>query len=251
MQASWEGRLVEEWRQAWRLPALEVHPTLPSTMERAWSLAEAGAEVGTLVLAEEQTAGRGRSGRSWHSPPGQGLWMSWILPPLGARLPVLPLRVGLRLARGIEAVAAVAVDLKWPNDLWLDGRKLGGVLTETRGGQVVVGVGLNVRPPPGGFPAELAEVAVALEERAGPVGRGALATALLDALGGLASDPGPGKLTPEEHRDLTGRDLLRGRPLRTSVGDGTGAGVRRDGALLLQDGSGAVRGVVAGGVEIL
>lgn len=251
MRVSWEGRPVEEWRQAWELPALEVHDALPSTMERAWSLVQAGAVPGTLVMAEEQTAGRGRSGRSWHSPPGQGLWMSWVLPPLGAGLPVLPLRVGLRLARGIEAVAAVAVDLKWPNDLWLDGRKLGGVLTETRGGPVVVGMGLNVRRPLGGFPAALAEVAVALEEQAGAVGRGALATALLDALGGLAADPGLGELTLEEHRDLTRRDVLRDRPLRTSVGDGTGGGIRRDGALLLRQGSGAVRGVVAGGVEIL
>lgn len=124
--------------------------TLRSTNDTAKELAHSGSPEGTVVVAEEQTAGRGRRGRSWYSPPG-GLWFSLVLrPPVPpAEVNSLPLLLSLAVARGIEASIKILPGLKWPNDLLLEGRKIGGILTETsaEAEQVhyaVAGIGLNV-----------------------------------------------------------------------------------------------------------
>jgi BirA family transcriptional regulator, biotin operon repressor / biotin---[acetyl-CoA-carboxylase] ligase len=123
-----------------------------STMDLLHALAENGAVPGTAVVAGEQLEGRGSRGRSWHSPPG-GLWLSVLLYPatLGG-IEVVSLRVGLVVAAALEAFTSEAVQLKWPNDLILDRRKLGGILCEARwqGGVlawVAVGIGVNVQNP--------------------------------------------------------------------------------------------------------
>ena len=136
------------------------HPTVASTMDLARSLAQRGALEGTIVSAEEQLSGRGRRGRDWHSPPG-GAWFSLILrPPIApADAGQLSVLLGVSLARALRAAYKVPVGAKWPNDLWLFGRKLGGILLELstqdeRIEWVIVGVGVNVNnPTPKGVPA--------------------------------------------------------------------------------------------------
>ena len=110
-------------------------------------LAADGAPEGTAVVAEEQTAGRGRRGRTWDSSARAGLWWSLLLRPHipADRLGWLPLVVGVGVARGLHAAAGVQVELKWPNDVLVSGRKLAGILAERLAdGSVVVGVGINV-----------------------------------------------------------------------------------------------------------
>ena len=140
-------------------PRLHLRTT-GSTNDRARELAAAGAPHGTLVTAREQTAGRGRQGRTWIGPPGRALLLSLVLRELES---LLPLRAGL-------AVADVAADdalVKWPNDVWIAGRKVAGVLVESRpqDGWAVLGIGLNVA-------VELAELPEELHATAGTLGRG-------------------------------------------------------------------------------
>jgi BirA family transcriptional regulator, biotin operon repressor / biotin---[acetyl-CoA-carboxylase] ligase len=128
-----------------------------STMDLAHDLAGAGAEHGTVVVAESQGAGRGRSGKSWLSAAGGGVWASVLLrTPAGDAPPgVLSLRVGLALAAALESGTPHPIQLKWPNDLLLERRKVAGVLTEARWRGttlewIVVGVGVNLTVPEGG-----------------------------------------------------------------------------------------------------
>lgn len=152
--------------------SVEWHERIDSTSRRAREAAEAGAAPGLLVLADEQTAGRGRRGRSWAAPPGTGLLLSLMLrEPAGPNPGVLPLAVGVALAEAAAAhVGDAQVALKWPNDLlaarpgatWA---KAAGVLVEAVGDAVVVGAGVNVdwrateRPPEAEQAVSLAEVA--------------------------------------------------------------------------------------------
>jgi BirA family biotin operon repressor/biotin-[acetyl-CoA-carboxylase] ligase len=135
-----------------------------STNDAARELALAGADHGTAVIAGEQTRGRGTKGRVWHSPPGLGLYASFILRgPAAGPVPflhLLPLAAGLAASDAVLAAAGAAVRLKWPNDLVHDGRKLGGILSEgisggPAGDFAVVGVGINVGHDPRDFPADL------------------------------------------------------------------------------------------------
>src|SRR4030042_3747665 len=153
-----------------------------STNDVARELALAGADHGTAVVAGEQTRGRGTKGRVWHSPPGLGLYASFILRGPGAGpvpfLHLLPLAAGLAASDAVLAGAGVAVRLKWPNDLVYDGKKLGGILSEgvsggPAGDFAVVGGGITVDHVPGDFPADLRASSTSLRiigGRAGTVG---------------------------------------------------------------------------------
>lgn len=136
--------------------------SVESTNALALKMAEEGTEEGTLVVAEEQTRGRGRMGRQWHSPPGVGIWSSLILRPrlLSHQAPCLTLMAGLAVARAIRSSTGLPAALRWPNDVLIGGRKACGILTEmgTRQGQVeycVVGLGLNVNQSQTHFPPSL------------------------------------------------------------------------------------------------
>ncbi len=136
-----------------------------STNARARELAEAGAPHGTVVTAAEQTAGRGRQGRSWTAPPGKALLYSAVLRPLDERHLLLPLAVPLAVCEAAEELQpGIECAIKWPNDIWVDGRKLAGVLIEAkpRDGWAVIGVGLNLTIEPHEFPPELRDFAVSL-----------------------------------------------------------------------------------------
>ncbi len=136
-----------------------------STNDRARELAEAGAPGGTVVTAREQTAGRGRRGRVWTAPEGKALLYSAILRPLDERHLLLPLSVPLAICAAAEALRPGAeCQVKWPNDVWLEGRKLAGILIEARpqDGWAVIGIGLNLSIAPDEFPPDLRHPAVSL-----------------------------------------------------------------------------------------
>ncbi len=136
-----------------------------STNERAKELAMAGAPGGVVVTADEQTAGRGRRGNAWFAPPGSCLLYSALVRPFAADTSsLLPLAVPLAVCEAVERVAPVRCRVKWPNDVWIDERKVSGVLVEARPdeGWAVIGVGLNVAIAEDELPSELRGSAVSL-----------------------------------------------------------------------------------------
>jgi BirA family biotin operon repressor/biotin-[acetyl-CoA-carboxylase] ligase len=130
---------------------LHFFPATDSTNTDALAAARSGAPNGSVYFADEQRAGRGRGDHEWHSAAGEGLYTSVLLrtPIPAARLPLLPLAVGLAAAEAIRSVAGLTIDLRWPNDLLVGPRKVGGILVESKisGGAaefIVVGIGINV-----------------------------------------------------------------------------------------------------------
>lgn len=221
-----------------------------STMDLLHELAADGAAAGTVVAAGEQTGGRGSRGRPWRSPSG-GLWLSVLYRPTAAAgVELFSLRAGLAVAEAIEAVAPrLRVAIKWPNDLMLDDRKLGGILCEARWqgealAWVVVGVGLNVANT---LPVELREVAVRLADLAPGCAPETLEPAVVARLRTLA--PSAARLEEAELRALRERDWLLGRRLHAPAA-GAAAGLAPDGALLVRDASGVLQEVRAGSVEL-
>ncbi|HZB88195.1 MAG TPA: biotin--[acetyl-CoA-carboxylase] ligase, partial [Terracidiphilus sp.] len=143
-------------------------PTIESTNTLAMREAEQGQESGAVYLADEQTAGRGRGAHEWHSAAGSGLYVSVLLRPAIAPADILwlSLAAGLAVQAAVRDVTSLAPDIRWPNDLLLSGRKMGGILTElnaevTRVRHAVIGIGLNVHQP--SFPPELASLATSLK----------------------------------------------------------------------------------------
>jgi len=170
----------------------EHHAELGSTNDRALEWLRQGASHGSVVTADAQSAGRGRRGRAWFSPPGESLYASLVLRPGPVRPPErlgpLGLAVGVGLREGLPPLSQPVV-LKWPNDLKVDGRKLGGILCESRwvgdAPEVVVGFGINVHARV--FPAPIADVAtsIACHRDGGAPGRAELLASLLVALEGV------------------------------------------------------------------
>jgi BirA family transcriptional regulator, biotin operon repressor / biotin---[acetyl-CoA-carboxylase] ligase len=148
--------------------------------------AGAGAAEGTVLVAEAQTAGRGRLGRRWASPPRAGLTFSVLLRPdgvPGALLGWLPLLAGVAAAASVRAVTAVEATLKWPNDVLVGERKLGGILAERAGGAVVIGIGINVWQARADLPPDAAATSLALAAGAGVTGQARLTGQAADAGG--------------------------------------------------------------------
>ncbi|HEV8375644.1 MAG TPA: biotin--[acetyl-CoA-carboxylase] ligase [Candidatus Polarisedimenticolia bacterium] len=162
MMAPFEPLLLQRERSEGRFGRrIRYLPRIDSTNDRALALMEAGEPEGTLVLAEEQTRGRGRRGRSWHSPAGLSIYASLILRPSlpSEQLPLVSLTAAVGSARVLLSHSLLRVSLKWPNDILLGGKKVGGLLSEARGDGrgtgVVVGLGLNVNHEEKDFPKEL------------------------------------------------------------------------------------------------
>ncbi len=162
----WQDRLDARWAGR----ACEYQLSVGSTNAEGKRLAAGGAPHGQLILADEQTAGRGRRGRAWASPPGAGLWLSLVLRPevQAERLPSLALLLALAAAEACEAVEnGVEAKVKWPNDVVIGGRKVCGILLEMAadldGAQwVVAGVGINTRQRAEDFPPEFRHTATSL-----------------------------------------------------------------------------------------
>lgn len=218
-------------------PRLHLRLT-DSTNQRARELAGAGAPHGTLVTAGAQTAGRGRQGRTWVAPAGRALLMSVVVRDFD---PLLPLRAGLAVAE----VAGPRARVKWPNDVWIDGRKVAGVLVEGRPaeGWAVVGIGLNVALEPADLPPELRETAATL-------GRPAQAIEptleeLLAALGRALERSAEATLAA-----LRNLDALRDRPVRWAGGEGVAVGIDDAGRLRVRTPDGAEAALDAGEVHL-
>jgi BirA family transcriptional regulator, biotin operon repressor / biotin---[acetyl-CoA-carboxylase] ligase len=209
-----------------------------STNERARELAAAGAPHGTLVTAAEQTAGRGRQGRTWTAPPGRALLMSLVL-----RLDdptLVPLAAGVAVAEA----AGDAARIKWPNDVLVDGRKVAGILVEgrPRDGWAVLGIGVNVAIDPGDFPPDLRETAGTLGRDPAEV-EAALADVLAALERWLAADQATVLAAWRE------RDALEGRRVSWDEGTGKAVGIDDQGRLLVGTSSGTVA-LSAGEVHI-
>ncbi len=248
----WEGEPVGVLAGLWGIPRLEVHDRIASTNDRIRDLVTEAAPPFSVVLAEEQTAGRGRSGQTWHDSPGDSLLFSMLLPRSGAVPLYLPVLVGLAAARAVErAATGLRVGVKWPNDLVVNDRKAGGILCESTSGGVVAGVGINVRQRPGSFPEEIRPRAVSLETAAGArVSRRTLAGSLAGELMRLWRPTSSAALPHEAHLELESRDALRGRAVDTvQEGRGTARGIAPDGALVLERPDGSLTRVVAGSVR--
>jgi len=167
---------------------LQVLDAVPSTQDVVRELAEAGAPEGTLVLAEQQTRGRGRMGRAWVSPPGKGVWMSLLLRPR-VPLPLAPqltMLAAVALCRGLGRIAPLPIGIKWPNDLLVEGRKISGILLESaaedeRLKHVVVGIGISVNLEAEDFPPEVRAKAVSLRMALGrPLDRTDVVAAVME-----------------------------------------------------------------------
>jgi BirA family biotin operon repressor/biotin-[acetyl-CoA-carboxylase] ligase len=242
---------------------LLARAAVESTNDTAWEAFAVGAAEGTVVVADAQTRGRGRAGRAWHTEPGKGLALSVLLP-LGCDrglLGLLPLGAGLALARALERLG-VATELKWPNDLLRGGRKLSGVLCESRGAAlpgdagtgaaVVIGVGVNVSERREDFPPEIRERTTSLALEGFALDRETVAAAFLNALEPLRT------ALEEGGRDEV-LDAWRARAtfwgtavqVRTPAGEVRGVARTLDagGGLVLRLDSGQETTVVAGDVE--
>ncbi len=233
------------------IPPVRWLDAVPSTQEVAHLLAESGAVHGTAVAAREQRSGRGTRGRVWHSPLG-GLWLSVVCRPgHQASSECFSVRVGLAVATAIASVApeAPAVALKWPNDLYLGGRKLGGILCEARwqGAElawIVAGIGINVRNP---IPGEVAAIATSLAAVAPRLTPEELAEPVAHLVAARAGAGGP--LTPMELAEFDRRDFLRGRPVAEPFA-GVASGIDRSGALAIQGDDGRTHLALAGTVVL-
>jgi BirA family biotin operon repressor/biotin-[acetyl-CoA-carboxylase] ligase len=258
-----------------RLTALELRPLLNthdlgqvlhsfdaigSTSDHAKALAEEGAGHGEVVIAETQTSGRGRRGRSWVSPPRKNAYFSAVLRPdlPPARAPELTLVASVAICDALRH-ANVAPGIKWPNDLLVGGRKIAGILTELaaepEGIQwVVLGIGVNVNARPEDFPEELrGEATSVLIERGEPAPRALLVAACLTALEGWLDRHAEEGFAPirqawRERSVTLGREVLVRAEGRELVG--TAEDIDDSGALLVRAGDGLER-ILAGDVSLL
>jgi BirA family biotin operon repressor/biotin-[acetyl-CoA-carboxylase] ligase len=208
--------------------------TIGSTNDHARTLANAGAPDGTVVVAEEQTAGRGRQGRSWSAPRGRALTVSVIRrlsdDPHPEQLELLPLAVAVAVAEASEEVAGVRCRIKWPNDVWIGERKLAGILIESRPQDrwAVIGIGLNVDTDQRELDPQLRESAISLRIAGGvSIDRDRALAALLAGLAARLDELDRGNVDAvlAAYRE---RDLLRGRQIswlsgtRRSTGEAQG-----------------------------
>jgi BirA family biotin operon repressor/biotin-[acetyl-CoA-carboxylase] ligase len=236
----------------WGVPGVTLLARCASTLDAAHELGASGAAPGAVVLAEEQTHGRGRDGRMWHSPAG-GVWLAMVVRPVRAELAAASIRVGLIVADVVdELVGAPVTRLKWPNDVLCDDRKLAGALCEGRWHGhalqwLAVGVGINVTNT---TPAAMEGRAIALRELLPAIRRLDVLDGLVPALVRVAA-VGGARLTEAERAAFAARDWLHGRAMRLPVA-GRGAGLAADGALLVAaaDGGAAPRAVRDGHVEL-
>lgn len=231
-------------------------PVTGSTNDDALLAARSGAPHGSVFVADEQTKGRGRRGNAWLAAPGESLLFSVLLRPKLelAQSSALTLAIGLGLRDVVAGLVPGNAQIKWPNDLYVDGKKLAGVLVESilQGDQlraVVVGVGLNVLTTQ--FPEEIAERATSLALLgSSSLDRESLLRALLAAMANRVEAFEQGGIEAL-HEELNSADALRDRRLRVDSREGTGGGIDAQGRLLLRDAAGVEHAILSGTVELL
>jgi len=213
--------------------------SLDSTMRVA-----SASEPGTIVLADRQLAGLGRHGHTWHSEAGHGIYCSIVLPPV----PVLTLALGVATADAIAQATGIQCDLRWPNDLMLDNRKVAGILVQLVNGNAIAGIGINVNHP--GFPAGLAKEAISLRQHAGrDFSREEILIALFPAIDSIIGEDTETILRLFTHASsyAAGRRVTVQQP----GGDitGTTAGLDHAGFLIVRKDDGTDTLILAGGVR--
>jgi BirA family biotin operon repressor/biotin-[acetyl-CoA-carboxylase] ligase len=227
----YDGLTARELAAELGVPQLALFSRVGSTLDVAHVLGDGGAPSGTLVLADEQTAGRGRQGRAWVSEPGAGIWLTLVERPAdAAAVGVLSLRLGLAAAAALDALAAEPVQVKWPNDLYVGGAKLAGILVEARWREgaldwLAVGFGINVQVPRGVPAASL---------RSG-VTRVQALRQIVPALRAASAERGT--LRRDELDRFATRDFARGRRC-VEPAIGRVAGIDAAGALLVESEAG-------------
>lgn len=236
-------------------PQDEIHylRTVGSTMTEAERLLAAGAPHGTLVIAEQQTAGRGRLGRSWISEPETGIYASILLrlSLSPANLPIASLVLGLATAEAIDKATHVACDLRWPNDVLINERKVAGILTHLVDACIVAGIGINVNQT--SFPAGLRTPPTSLRLESGGrlQSREAVVVALLDSLDGFCSTlqaKGPEGIlrafTSSSSYAVNRRVVVEEGGLK-----GLTAGLDENGFLLVRCDTGRIARIASGGIR--
>lgn len=227
-----------------------MYDTIDSTNKEARLWARQGAPHGAVIVAKTQTAGRGRQGRTWESPPGAGLWLSILLRPAikAEEIPLLPFAIALAAADACARVSRYEIRIKWPNDLLLGNQKVAGILLEKEGDAVIAGIGVNVNQQETDFPVELRQKATSLKMHTDV----ALSIAQLE-----------NELLREIEKRLDDWDFLdeyqqrcmtigtRVRVLAVADAfDGVATGIDSTGALLVRDDTGRTRAVYAADVSI-
>jgi len=232
-----------------------------STQKVAHRLAQEGCPDGTLVISEEQTNGRGRLARNWHSPKYTGIWMSLVLRPKlpPAKAPQFTLIAAVAVAQAIEDVCDISPDIKWPNDLLLNGKKITGILTELQADSdkinaIIMGIGMNVNQKQEDFPMELQDIATSLAiETKREISRSNLVKRILENLEKyyliyLENGFAPLKLLWESYAVSLGKDIIA----RTISGNisGKALGITEDGVLKIQDDNGQIHEIYSADIEI-
>ena len=229
----------EHLRAAHPHRAIDYYSTIDSTMRAA-----AGRAPGTVIIAEEQTAGQGRHGHSWHSERGSGIYFSIVLRPA----PLLTLALGLATADAITSATGIACDLRWPNDVMAGGKKVAGVLAQLVDGAAIGGIGINVNHT--AFPAELAGQATSLRLHAGrEFSRVDILAALIPAVESFAEMDRATilQLFPRASSYAAGRRVVVEQP--GGFIEGVTAGLTDDGYLVVRKDDGTDTLIVAGGVR--
>ena len=198
-----------------------------STNDVARELADAGAPSGTIVTAARQSSGRGRRGRVWSAPEGRALLMSAILRRLAPEQALLPLAIPVAVCEAIESVGGPRCDVKWPNDVWIDDRKVAGVLIEARlPDWAVIGIGVNVAIEPDEFPADLRWPATS-------IGGGVTVSAAFEAICATL-DPWVDAPGVEVAEAFQARNALTGRRVEWEDGTGVAGEIDTDGSLVVE-----------------
>lgn len=233
----------------------------PSTQIVAHQLAQEGASYGTVVLTEEQTAGRGRMSRKWHSAAKKGIWMSVILRPdvVPQKAPQFTLVAAVAVVRAIEQVTHLKPEIKWPNDILINGKKCTGILTElqsdTDGIQaLIIGIGLNVNQAPEDFDPEVKSIATSLKMESGEeIDRKKLVSSMLyflEQYTDLYIEEGFGmlKVMWESYSSTIGRPV-RARMANETL-EGIAEGITDDGVLQLRTADGKLHGIYSADIEM-
>jgi BirA family transcriptional regulator, biotin operon repressor / biotin---[acetyl-CoA-carboxylase] ligase len=244
-----------EWARS-RLPdrRIDWHSALESTMIEASRLAAAGCQSGTIVGAEEQTAGQGRYGRAWHSEPGSGLYVSIVLRHQFApsTLPLVTLALGLAASEAIFKATDLVCDLRWPNDVLIQSRKCAGILTQLESSAIIAGIGINVNHS--AFPQNLTGIATSLRLATNRIqSRERLLVELAASVDRFCT------MLENEGREpilamfSQASSFVVGRRVSVDQGhsllEGTTAGLNSSGFLILQCDDGTKNVILAGGVR--
>lgn len=239
-----------------RLPdrRIDWFGSVNSTMTIAAQLARDGCASGTIVGAEGQLAGVGRHGHVWHSEVGAGLYLSMVLRlPLAARgMPAAMLALGLGVQEAVAQATQLAPDLRWPNDVLVNGKKCAGILAQVEGEAIVAGIGINVRQAM--FPAAISEVATSLRiEGAADLRREDLLIALVEAVERcckILTEQGPRAIFEMFTRSSTYASGRRVRvDLKEQIIEGVTCGLDESGFLIVREDNGKETTILAGGVR--